>query len=148
MDKAIAPIEEFPMETAPETQTEKIPENLQTMTEEEAFKDLGLERIPIYQGLEEMLQKRSPLARRVVDFLKETYPEQIPILLATHKMEELLDQRVEEAKTMFLNLHPTYQQRENLAQMDTLKRIQTENQIAQTIWEEINQEVLYRPLSF
>ena len=127
-------------------ENEKVPENLEMMTEEEALADLQMDRIPIYQGLEEMLQKRSALARRIVEFLKENYPEQIPILLATNQMEELLDQRVEEAMTMFLNLHLKYQKTEKVSGMDTLQRIQTENQIASQIWEQINQEILYRPL--
>ena len=116
--------------------------------EEEALKDLGMEKAPIYQGLDEILQSRSPLAGKIVEFLKETYPEQMPILLATHELEPLLDQRISEAKAMFNQLHPIYQKRENVAQLDTMERIRTENQIAAVIWEEINREILYRPLSF
>ena len=146
MNENQMPIEQF---EDPETSTqEQVPANLQEMTEEEALKDLGMEKAPIYQGLDEILQSRSPLAGKIVEFLKETYPEQMPILLATHELEPLLDQRISEAKAMFNQLHPIYQKRENVAQLDTMERIRTENQIAAVIWEEINREILYRPLSF
>ena len=131
-----------------EMDSEMVPENLETMTEDEALRDLQMERVPIYQGLEKILCSRSPLARRIVDYLKETYPEQIPLFLASHQMEELLDQRIQEAKEMYATLHPKYQKAENVENLDTMQRIQTENQIAAMIWEQIDQEVLYRPLTF
>ena len=86
-------------------------------------------------------------ARQITEFFMGRYPEQIPILLASHEMEKLLDQRVKEAWEYFQKMYPEKQEREQVWQMDTLQRIQKENQIQQEIQSMIETEILYRPLN-
>ena len=63
------------MEEMPEPMEQEVvdPEMqmMQEMTEEEALKHLGLERIQIYKDLETILSKRMSWARKIVDYLME-----------------------------------------------------------------------------
>ena len=135
----------------PQNQYPQIPESemipgIENMTEEEALQALGLQRIEIYQGLEEILQKRSRRARDIVNWLQETQEHMILVMLAEGRMEKFLDGRLEEANEFLAREQPRMQEQMKVSQMDTLQRIQAENQIYQSLWEIIYQEILYRPI--
>ena len=132
-------------------QNPQIPEGemipgIENMTEEEALQALGLQKIEVYQGLEEMLQKKSRRARDIVNWLSETQEYMIPVMLAEGRMEKFLDERLQEAEEYFEMEHPKMQEQLKVSQMETMERIQAENQIYESLWERISQEVLYRPI--
>ena len=104
--------------------------------------------IPIYQGLEEILEGLPMAARKVMNFLQEQYPEQIIIMLHRGTLREFLLQRAKEAEEMFTKEHRKMQDQSNVWGMDTLTRIQTEDQIGTALREMIDNEILYRPLTF
>ena len=140
------------MEVVETTEEEKLtPEEekwrdmMMSMTKEEALKFLGDERVPAYPGLEEMLSKRSIWARWIVEFLMEKYHLEMVRMLADNTLPAFLDQRVEEAGKLYEEMHPRLQDQMNVWQMDTMERIQAENQIRSQIMEEVK-EILYKPL--
>ena len=132
-----------------EDMVQELPElssNLLKMSEEEALKVLGDQRVEIYQGLPEILKKRSIQAKQIVDFLMEVYPQQLSLMLSDHTLEKFLDQRIEEAQSMYDVMHKSLQDKMKVWQMDTMNRIKAENQIREQIMEEVRQTILYGPL--
>ncbi|RKI38241.1 TnpV protein [bacterium D16-51] len=121
-------------------------DNLKNTNEKQRYQ--VQEKVEIHQGLKQMLQKRPRWARQIVEFLQEKYPEQIPILLMSGEMEKLLDSRVEEARELYLTLHPKMQKKENIKEMEMMERICTEESIGHTIQEIIETTILFRPLHF
>ena len=134
-------------EQNPQMPEEEMIPGIENMTEEEALQALGLQKIEVYQGLEEMLQKKSRRARDIVNWLTETQEYMIPVMLAEGRMEKFLDERLKEAEEYFEREHPKMQEQMKVSGMDTMERIQAENQIYESLWERIYQEVLYIPIT-
>ena len=146
IDQLIMEMEMTEVETEQEEISNQEWEMLQNLTEEEALKELGADRIEIFQGLEKVLKGKSALARRVVNFLMEEYPEMIPSMLEEGTLETLVDQRVKEAMEYFAENHRKMQDQEKVWEMDTMQRVQTEQMISAALWEIINKEIFYKPI--
>ena len=121
-------------------------EEFQEMTEEEALKHLGLERIQIYKDLETILSKRMSWARKIVDYLMENYQEQMPLLMSNGTLENLLDQRILEATELYNTMQINLQKKMNVQNMNFQDRVQAEQEIMEQIMETVNREVLFKPL--
>ena len=117
------------------------------MTEEEALIYLGLEKVPTYKGMDQMLSKKSSWGRMIGQFLLENYPEQIAIIYPNGTMEKIIDQRDEEAKETYQIMHKRLQKEQNISTIeDYQNRVRAEEQIRMQIMETITREILYRPL--
>lgn len=138
------------MEEMPEPMEQEVvdPEMqiMQEMTEEEALKHLGLERIQIYKDLETILSKRMSWARKIVDYLMENYQEQMPLLMSNGTLENLLDQRILEATELYNTMQINLQKKMNVQNMNFQDRVQAEQEIMEQIMETVNREVLFKPL--
>ena len=138
------------MEEMPEPMEQEVvdPEMqmMQEMTEEEALKHLGLERIQIYKDLETILSKRMSWARKIVDYLMENYQEQMPLLMSNGTLENLLDQRISEATELYNTMQINLQKKMNVQNMNFQDRVQAEQEIMEQIMETVNREVLFKPL--
>ena len=66
-------------------------------------------------------------------------------MLADNTLPAFLDQRVEEAGKLYEEMHPRLQDQMNVWKMDTMERIQAENQIRSQIMEVVK-DILYKPL--
>ena len=138
------------MEEMPEPMEQEVvdPEMqmMQEMTEEEALRHLGLERIQIYKDLETILSKRMSWARKIVDYLMENYQEQMPLLMSNGTLENLLDQRILEATELYNTMQINLQKKMNVQNMNFQDRVQAEQEIMEQIMETVNREVLFKPL--
>ena len=138
------------MEEMPEPMEQEVvdPEMqmMQEMTEEEALKHLGLERVQIYKDLETLLSKRMSWARKIVDYLMENYQEQMPLLMSNGTLENLLDQRILEATELYNTMQINLQKKMNVQNMNFQDRVQAEQEIMEQIMETVNREVLFKPL--
>ena len=122
---------------------------MEEMNESEITQTSNLiQPIRIYQGLEEAVEGLPASARKVMNFLQQRYPEQIIVMLNKGTLREFLKQRTDEAANMFEKEHRKMQDQANVWGMDTMSRIQTEEQIGTTLREMIESEILYRPLTF
>jgi hypothetical protein len=121
---------------------------MEHMTEDEALAYLGIERTELFPGLEEMRKKKSRLWNRILEFLFENYPEQLPLMFAQQRLEAFVDEREEEASELFATIHQEMRRKEIEPDMDTLERIRKENELYQRAWEIVDSRVTYRPLSF
>ena len=139
---------EEPIQSQTELADQMDPEMLkmQNMTEEEALKYLGLEKQEVFVGLDHILGRRNSWAMRIVNYLMEKYPEQMPLMMNNGKLEKLLDQRIELAKMMYDTMQKKLQEKQDVQNLSFLERVLAEQRIREQIMEVISREILYKPL--
>ena len=79
--------------------------------------------------------------RQVVDFVIETYPQYVPVLLMTGELEKIAQQRQTEATEMMVQLETEYAKTHQSE--DFLARVQMLNEGRALAQETVNKEILF-----
>ena len=142
-------LNEMDLTTNQESQFKMDPEmkKMQKMTETEALNYLGLEKTPVYGELDQLLSKRNSWARKIVNYLMENYPEQMPLMVYNGKLENLLDQRMAQATEQFDIMQKSLQEKMKVQNLSFQERVLIEQRIREQIMEVIDKEILYKPLT-
>ena len=139
---------EEPVQNQADQQIKMDPEiqKMQNMTEKEALKYLGLEQTPVYGDLDQILSKKNSWARMIVNYLMESYPELMPLMVCNGKLEILLDQRIAQAMEQYDTMQKNLQKKMKVQTMSFPERVLEEQRIREQIMEVISKEILYKPL--
>ena len=117
-----------------------------SMPKAEAEKILGVEETTMDMDREEIIARTGLYGRRMIEYLEENQYDTMMSKMLRGKLLPIVQSRVEEAKTMMIELEHDYLKKHLNSQMDFMTTVKIRNQAKMMAEEIAMNEVIYRPL--
>ena len=116
------------------------------MPQKEAEQELGVEETTMDMDREEIIARTGLYGRRMIEYLEENQYDTMMSLMLLGELLPIIQSRVEEAKTMMIELEHDYLKKHLNSQMDFMTTVKIRNQARMMAEEIAMNEVIYRPL--